>query len=76
MQATTCQVALYLKGLIIALNMHTVYNLKQTVAIITITFGFIFQNVCIDNVKPSMLWVPDWLRELFDSTSEIGRAHV
>ena len=45
MHAPTCRVALHLKGLIITLNsMHTVYNLRHTVAIITITFGFILKN--------------------------------
>ena len=46
MHAATCKVAVHLKGLIITLKiMHTVYNLRHTVAIITINFGFIFQKV-------------------------------
>ena len=70
MHISTCKVDLHLKGLVVTLGIrHTGHNLRHTVAIVTITFGFIFQNVCIGNVKPSMLWVPDWLRELFDSTS-------
>ena len=49
--------------------MHTVYNLRHNGIIITITIGFIliFHNICVDNVKPSLLRVPDGLRELFDS---------
>ena len=67
MHATTCKVALHLNGLIITLHtMHTVYNLRH---IITITFGFVFQYVYIENLMPSLLWVPDGLRELFDSPS-------
>ena len=49
--------------------MHTVYNLRHTVAIITITFGFILPNAYIDDVKPCLLWVPDGLRDMFDSPS-------
>ena len=67
MHATTCKVAFHLNGLIITLfSMHTVYNLRH---IITITFGFVFQYVYIENIMPSLLWVPDGLRELFDSPS-------
>ena len=33
-------------------TMHSDYNLRHIVAIITITVGFIFQNAYIDNVKP------------------------
>ena len=70
MHIFSCKVDLHLKGLVFTLGIrHTGHNLRHTVAIITITLGFIFQNVCIDNVKPGMLWVPDWLGELFDSTS-------
>ena len=70
MHATICSVALHLKELIITLKiMHTVYNLRHNVTIITITIGFIFQSVCLDNVKPSLLRLPDGLRELFDSPS-------
>ena len=68
MHANTCKVAVHSKGLIITLNiMHTVCNLRHTVAIITITFGYIFYNFLIGTVKPSLLRVPDGLRELFDS---------
>ena len=49
--------------------MHTVYNLRHTVAIITITFDYIFSDVYIYNVKPSLLRVLDGLKELFDSPS-------
>ena len=49
--------------------MHTVYNLRHTFAIITVTTGFLFKSACIENVEPSLLWVPDGLRELFDSPS-------
>ena len=46
MHTTTCNFDLHLKGLIITPNiMHTVYNLRHTVAIITITVGFSFQDV-------------------------------
>ena len=46
MHVATCKFAVHLKGLIITLNiMHTVYNLRHTVAIITINVGFIFQDV-------------------------------
>ena len=48
-----------------ALNiMHTVYNLRHNVAVITITFVHIFQKICFDDVKPSLLRVPDGLGEL------------
>ena len=72
MYAATCNVALHVKGLIITLNItHTVYthNLRHNVTIITITVGFIFQNLCVDNVKPSLQRGPDGLRGLFDSPS-------
>ena len=49
--------------------MRTVYNLRHNVTIITITIGFTFQIICVHNVKPSLLRLPDRLRELFDSPS-------
>ena len=49
--------------------MHTVYNLRHNVTIVAITIDFIFENGCVENVKPSLLRVPDGLRELFDSPS-------
>ena len=64
MHTTTWKVALHLKGVIITFNIvhmctvytvYTVYNLRHAVAIITITFGIFFQNLCIDN-SPSKFW--------------------
>ena len=49
--------------------MHTVYNLRHNVTIVVITVDFMFANLCVENVKPSLLRVPDGLRELFDSPS-------
>ena len=67
---TTCNVALHLKGLVVTLNiMHTVYNLRHNVTIIAITIDVIFKNLCVENVEPSLLRVPDGLRELFTSPS-------
>ena len=49
--------------------MHTVYNLRHNVTIIALTIDFSFETLCVENVKPSLLRVPDGLRELFDSPS-------
>ena len=65
-----CNVALHFKGLVVTLNiMHTVYNLRHNSTIIAITIGFIFENACVGNVKPSLLRLPHGLKELFDSPS-------
>ena len=47
--------------------MHTVYNLRHNVTIVVITVDFMFANLCVEYVKPSLLRVPDGLSEFFDS---------
>ena len=53
MHTSTCKVTLHVKGLVITLGI--MHNLRDTVAILAITFGFILQNVYKDNLKLRML---------------------
>ena len=66
MRTETCKVALHLQGLIIYLStIHTIYNPRHTdvLIIVTFSFGVNILNILIGNLSPSMLWVPDGLRQ-------------
>ena len=63
MHTRRCRVAVHLQSLFVALNTaHTIHDIYHAVVIIAFTFGSIFLNAFLDNVQPSILWVPDGLR--------------